>query len=407
MRPARITRCATARLFRRAGAALARRMETAMAWVNRHLGLAVGFPLGGEKSSGIGQAKSILGLKAQMDAQVVQAPESDTRLRCVRPLPHGQGCITRSMFMFDAEIGGNTVAETREDIEFKSEGDIVRGWFYPAAGSAAKAPAIVMAHGFGAVKEMYLDRYAEVFAAADFAVLVFDYRRLGASDGTPRQEIEPAAQIGDYRNAITWIAAQPGVDADRIGLWGTSYSGGHVLVLAATDPRVKCAVSQVPTISGNAVAKRRFTPETLAPLLAAFHDDRKARMDGAAPQTRTLVSHDPGDRPVYATPDAVEWYLEAAERGGQWENRITLRSIEFSRGYEPGAWVKFVAPCPLLMIVAREDVVTPADLALAAYETAGEPKRLLRIDGGHFTAYGVAFEQTSSAARDWFREHLL
>ncbi|MCK0150874.1 alpha/beta hydrolase [Marivita sp. S6314] len=296
---------------------------------------------------------------------------------------------------------------SRRDIEFSSEGDAVRGWFYPGEGSHAPCPAIIMAHGFGAVKEMYLDRYAETFAAAGFAVLVFDYRRLGASDGTPRQEIDPAAQIEDYRNAISWMSAQPDVDAKRIGLWGTSYSGGHVLVLAATDPRVKCVVSQVPTISGNAVGKRRFTPETLAPLLEAFHRDRKARMDGAGPEMRTLVSHDPADAPVYAAAEAVDWYQSAAKRGGHWENRVTLRSIEYSRAYEPGAWVPLISDCPLLMIVAREDVVTPADLALAAYATAPDVKQLLEIDGGHFAAYVEAFAETSSAAQRWFSEHLM
>lgn len=294
----------------------------------------------------------------------------------------------------------------RQDIEFTSEGERLRGWFYPGAGSRAPRPAIVMAHGFGAVKEMYLDRYAEVFAAAGFAVLVFDYRRLGASDGSPRQEIEPAAQIEDYRNAITWIAAQPGVDATRIGLWGTSYSGGHVLVLAATDPRVKCVVSQVPTISGNAVGKRRFTPQTLAPLLDSFHRDRQARMNGAAPKMRVLVSHDPADAPVYGAAEAVDWYQSAAARGGKWANSVTLRSIEYSRAYEPGAFVPLISDSPLLMIVARKDVVTPADLALAAFATAPGTKQLLEIDGGHFAAYVEAFAETSAAARDWFSAHL-
>lgn len=292
----------------------------------------------------------------------------------------------------------------REGIAFISEGDTLRGWFYPGPGGPV--PGIVMAHGFGAVKEMHLDRYAEVFARAGFAVLVFDYRRLGASDGQPRQEIDPAAQIEDYRNAITWMAGRPEVDEGRIGIWGTSYSGGHVLVLAATDPRVKCVVAQVPTISGNAVGKRRFTVETLAPLIEAFHRDRAARMQGRPPEMRPLVGSDPEDRPVYSTPEAVEWYQAAAARGGAWENRVTLRSIEYSRAYEPGAWVPFISPCPLLMIVAREDVVTPADLALAAYDSAADPKRLVQIDGGHFAAYGPGFDATSAAAVRWFEEKL-
>ncbi|WP_112322776.1 alpha/beta hydrolase [Oceanibium sediminis] len=290
----------------------------------------------------------------------------------------------------------------RQDISFPSEGDTLRGWLYGPRTPSGPCPAIVMAHGFGAVKEMYLDRFAEVFAAAGFVVLVFDYRRLGASDGVPRQEIDPMAQVEDYRNAITWIAARDEVDPARIGVWGTSYSGGHVLVLAATDPRVKCVVSQVPTISGNAVTRRRFTPQALDALVETQAKDRLARMQGALPQTRLLVSDIADGRAVYTAPDAVEWYESAAARGGAWRNEVTLRSLEYSRAYEPGAWVSFIAPTPLLMIVADRDSVTPTDLALGAYEQAREPKSLAMIPGGHFAAYTAAFDAASAAARDWF-----
>lgn len=294
----------------------------------------------------------------------------------------------------------------RKDVRFLSEGALIRGWLYGADHSEGSRPAIVMAHGFGAVKEMHLDAFAEVFADAGFAVLVFDYRRLGESDGTPRQEIDPATQIEDYRNAITWIAAQDGIDPARVGIWGTSYSGGHVLVVAATDPRVACVVSQVPTISGHAVTQRRFTADALAGVVEDNAADRLGRMSGAAPVTRTLVSHDPDDQPVYAASEAVEWYTSAAKRGGKWVNRVTLRSLEYARAYEPGAWVPFIAPCPLLMIVAGSDVVTPTDLALEAYARAGEPKSLTMVRGGHFAAYTEEFAAASGAARDWFVTHL-
>jgi hypothetical protein len=107
-----------------------------------------------------------------------------------------------------------------------------------------------MAHGFSAVKEMRLDRFAEAFAEAGLASLVFDYRGLGASDGMPRQDLDPHEQIEDYRNAISYARSLPEVDRDRIGIWGTSYSGGHVLMVAAFDKRVKAVVSQVPLIDG-------------------------------------------------------------------------------------------------------------------------------------------------------------
>ena len=97
----------------------------------------------------------------------------------------------------------------------------------------------VMAHGFSGVKEMYLDKYADAFANAGFASVVYDNRNFGASDGQPRQEIDPWLQIRDYSDAITFALSLDQTDAARIGVWGSSYSGGHVLVVAAIDRRVK------------------------------------------------------------------------------------------------------------------------------------------------------------------------
>ena len=98
----------------------------------------------------------------------------------------------------------------RNDITFTSGGATCRGWFYRAQNQSDRAPAIVMSHGITAVKEQHLDRFAERFAADGFAVLVFDYRHLGASDGTPRGLINPRAQHDDLRAALTWIGRQAG-----------------------------------------------------------------------------------------------------------------------------------------------------------------------------------------------------
>ena len=150
----------------------------------------------------------------------------------------------------------------RTDVEFPGHhGTTLRGWLYaPDTCPAAGAPGVVMAHGFSATKEMGLDAYAEVFCAAGFAVLVYDHRNLGSSDGEPRQEINPWAQARDYRRAIDWFAAQPGVDGERLGIWGSSYSGGEVLVVGAVDERVRAVAANVPfadmpgTDYGDAVA---------------------------------------------------------------------------------------------------------------------------------------------------------
>src|SRR5277367_5115993 len=153
----------------------------------------------------------------------------------------------------------------RKDIEFRAgDGTILRGWHYQPSGLSGKHPTIVMAHGFSAVKEMYLDKFAEAFARSGLASIVFDNRNFGASDGMPRQEIDPWTQIRDYSDAITFAAGLPETDGDRIGVWGSSYSGGHVLVVAAIDRRVKCVVSQVPAISGAQGFRRLVRADFLA-----------------------------------------------------------------------------------------------------------------------------------------------
>ena len=116
-----------------------------------------------------------------------------------------------------------------------------------------------------------------MFAAAGLGAMVFDNRNFGASDGEPRQEIDPWQQIRDYRDAITFARTLPTVDGDRIGIWGSSYSGGHVLVVGAIDRRVKCVVAQVPLISGHRNARRLIRADIIAPVQGMLEADRAKR----------------------------------------------------------------------------------------------------------------------------------
>jgi len=296
----------------------------------------------------------------------------------------------------------------REDVEFLSEGVILRGWFYPAADARPDqaGAAIVMAHGFSAVKEQYLDRYAEVFARSGFAVLVYDHRNFGASDGQPRQEADPVLQKRGYRDAISYLISRPEVDGQRIGIWGTSFSGGHVLEVAAVDKRVKCVVSQVPTISGYQSALRRTRADLVPAALARFAQDRQQRFEGGTPMTMPAVSADPTAPCAMAGADGFRFFTDTAPFAPNWRNEVTLRSAELSRENEPGAFVDRIAPTPLLLIVADQDVLTPVDLCLQAYERALQPKALSLVKGGHFTPYIEHFEQTSRTAAEWFGQHL-
>jgi fermentation-respiration switch protein FrsA (DUF1100 family) len=295
---------------------------------------------------------------------------------------------------------------TRRDIEFNAEGTVLRGWFY-TAGGAGTAPAVVMAHGFSAVKEMYLDKFAEVFAGAGLNVLVFDNRCFGASDGEPRQEIDPWAQVRDYRHAITYASTLPEVDPARIGIWGSSYSGGHVLVVAAIDRRVKAVVSQVPLVSGHDNLRALVRSDFIAGLREQFDADRLARFRGEPPAMVPVVAEDPLAPSALPTPDSWQWFTETGKNlAPAWRNEVTLRSVEMFTEYEPASYLPYISPTPLLMLVAFGDHLVPSELATAAFSRAHEPKQLIVLPGGHFDAYVAGFAAASGHARDWFVRHL-
>ena len=295
----------------------------------------------------------------------------------------------------------------RRDIEFDAEGVTLRAWHYVPDDASGPVPTIVMAHGFSAVKEMYLDRFAEVFAAAGLAAIAFAHRNFGASDGEPRLEIDPWAQVRDYRHAITHALTLPETDGDRIGVWGSSYSGGHVIVVAGIDRRVKCAVCQVPLVSGHRNARRIVRSDFVAAVQGMFDDDRAARFAGGAPAMIPVVDEDPLAPSALPTPDSYTWFTQTgASRAPSWKNEVTLRSVEMFWEYEPGAYLPWISPTPFCMIVAAGDHLTVSDLAIEAFESAREPKRLVVLPGGHFDAYVDGFAGASGAAVDWFVQHL-
>src|SRR5580700_3716943 len=225
----------------------------------------------------------------------------------------------------------------RRDTEINAEGTILRGWLYIPEGAKGRVPVVVMAHGFSAVKEMYLDRFAEVFSQAGIAALVFDNRNFGASDGEPRQEIDPWAQLRDYRHAITYASTLPDVDASRIGIWGSSYSGAHVLVVGAIDRRVKAVVCQVPLISGHDNLRALVRADFIAGFREMFDADRLARFNGEPPAMVPVVDKDPLAPSALPTADSWEWFSETSNtRPPAWRNEVTLRSVEMFTEYEPG-----------------------------------------------------------------------
>src|SRR5581483_1598699 len=134
-------------------------------------------------------------------------------------------------------------------ITFPADGDIhLAAWLFLPEGDDVLVPAITMTHGYAGTRYHGIEPMAEAFAAAGFAVLLHDHRGFGDSGGGPRQDVAPWQQVADWRRAISYLQELPEVDEDRIGLWGTSYSGGHAIALGATDRRIAAVVAQVPTI---------------------------------------------------------------------------------------------------------------------------------------------------------------
>lgn len=293
-----------------------------------------------------------------------------------------------------------------EPVHFTVEGSLVKGTFYTPTNRPGPFPVVVMAHGWGMVSGGDLEEYASGIVSAGLAALTFDFRHLGASEGEPRQDIDPYRQVEDYRAAISYVRTRQEVDRERIGVWGSSYSGGHALVVAAVDQRVKCVVAQVPTISGWRAAQQRLSTADLASQQEWFTEAREARFAGETGSSIPMISPNPSDKVAYPGADSYEYMSGQGQICPNWRNEVTVRSLELARTYEPGAFIERIAPKPLLMIIADADAVTPTSLQQEAYQRALHPKRLLMVQGGHYSVYTNYLEETRKAAADWFSQHL-
>ncbi|MCU1664437.1 MAG: uncharacterized protein QOI36_4415 [Pseudonocardiales bacterium] len=300
-----------------------------------------------------------------------------------------------------------------QEVEFVSEGVTVRGDLYLPEGEGP-FPAVVMAGGWCYVKELRQPQYAQEFAARGFAALVFDYRGLGASDGEVRQHLEPWAQIEDYRNAVTYLEGRSDVDADRIGAWGISYSGGHVLILGAIDPRVKVVVSNVPVIDGYENMWRVHGSERFRLLQQAVLDDRRKRFETGEhtyiPMSATPTG--PHDGLVTWPFDEVKSVFEElkATQAPRHEHRNTLASVDHLLSYNAAPYARRLVNKPVLMIVAQSDDITLWDLETAVFESIPSREKELVVlpDTSHMTLYSnlTALDLAAKAAGSWFSRHL-
>ncbi len=288
----------------------------------------------------------------------------------------------------------------RAEVTFDSDGERCAAWLYrPEQASAC----VVLAHGWTGVREQRLDAYAERFAAAGLAALVFDYRHFGASDGQPRGLLDIPRQLADWRAAIAYARRLDRIDPARVALWGSSFSGGHVIELAAQDYRVAAVVAQVPFVDGLANLLRLGRRHALALTIEGLRDQLGA-LTGRPPHMLASVGP-PGSHAVMNSPDAEAGFRALNPPGLAWPNeaaaRITLR-VGAYRPIRKAAHVR----CPILFAIADDDVITPPDLAVRA--AARAPRSEVRhYPGGHFDPYvGQLFEQVVSDQTDFLLAHL-
>ncbi len=295
----------------------------------------------------------------------------------------------------------------RRDVEFDSGGVTCRAWAYaPAAHVARPAPCIVMAHGLGGTRACALEPYAEAFAQAGFFVLLFDYRNLGASDGTPRQLIQIGSELEDWAAAVACARSLEGVDPRRIALWGTSLSGGHVLIAAARDPGIAAISAQCPMLDGAASSRMLGKDAGLATLVrlgAAGLLDKARALLGLSPYYIPLVAP-PGGLAAMASHDA--WDGMSAIVPPDWRNEVAARLFLVLPCYQPIRAAKSVK-CPALIITCAKDSVTSPQAAIDAAARMGGGARLVELPIGHFDIYlGEWFKRSSGAQIAFFKEIL-
>ena len=290
----------------------------------------------------------------------------------------------------------------REDVRFNSGHDQIGAWLY-RPDSVSNSPLLVMAHGLGAVRTMRLDAYAERFSAAGYACLVFDYRNFGDSGGRPRQLVDVRMQLQDWTAAVAYARTLPHIDARRIGLWGTSFGGGHVIATAARLPGIAAVVAQCPFTDGIASA-RTLTPLIMAGITAlALRDLVAARL--GKPPVMVPVAGRPHEVALMNAPDVYPGYTSLVPDGSPLINEVAARFGLKLSTYHPGRLAAKV-PCPILFCVCESDSVAPA--AATCRHAAKAPRGEVKIyPEGHFEIYvGDAFERVVTDQLGFLDKHL-
>lgn len=276
----------------------------------------------------------------------------------------------------------------RIDSDFTSAGTRCAAWHYSAAGPGPARPCVVMAHAFGLTRDSGLEGYAERFVAAGHHVLAFDFRHLGSSDGHPRQIVSPRLQLEDLRAAVAHARTLPGVDPEKIVLWGMSLSGGQVITLAVEDPRIAAMISvvgSVDMVATSITGLRRDGPVPTTRLSLAAMRDTAASLRGRPP-VYVPIFGPPGSLAFVTSPGALDAALAAA--GPTFRNEVAARAALEMASVRPGRLAKDLR-CPAFFQIADVDQVVDSDATAKAAFSAGGRARVRHYPCDHLGPLGA------------------
>ena len=288
-------------------------------------------------------------------------------------------------------------------VEFYSEGFKLVGDIYVPDGlpSGEQRAAVLLCHGYTGVKDLYLPDNAKTLNDAGYVVMTFDYKGWGESEGT-RSRLAPYSRVADVQAAMTYLGIQPEADADRIGLYGTSYGGATVSWTGAVDQRAKCIVSVVGIGHGARWMSRVRRVDEWFDLQERSKEDREKR---ASTGESEYV-----DRSEILLPDRQSAELAAAARRNNPAavGTIPLEYVDDTIGFNPEWIVDKISPRPILFITSDNDRLVLPEESEQLYAHAGEPKKLVVLKGyGHYEVYSEpAFSEVMAATLDWYREYL-
>ena len=292
---------------------------------------------------------------------------------------------------------------SKQAVTFYSQGCKLMGDLYRPdnIGGGDTRAGILLCHGYTGVKDLYLPDNAAALVAEGYVVLAFDYKGWGESEG-PKNHLNPHGRVADAQAALTFLALRPEVDADRLGVYGTSYGGATVVWLAAVDERVKCMVSVVGVGHGKRWMRSVRRPDEWFDLLEQNVTDRERRLRTGE---STYV-----DRSAVLLPDRQSLELATAARR---DNPAAVSTLPFDYVDETlvfnSEWVvDKIAPRATLFITSDQDRLVPPEESIALYERAGEPKKLVTLKGyGHYEVYSEpAFSEVMRETIAWYQRYV-